>query len=141
MAKRILAALIATAIALVGLIVFWCVFFRFPIPGEDYGRFALAAALLASSVYIFRRSRRGPGFLLLVGSVAFVLLKTHDALVQYMFKNHLDMIQQRPWWWPTCTENPRILHALLYLLFPILCLPVAWFWYSFHFAERHLTDR
>jgi hypothetical protein len=139
MAKRFLSAVMALVVTLVGVIVFWLVFRMLRIPGEDYTRFVLAAALIGSSIYILRRSRRWPAVLLVVGSGAVMLLQIHEAIVFYML-NH-GLIVQPSWFWPTCTENPQILHVLSYLLYPVLCLPVALFWYTFHAAHRHLTNR
>jgi hypothetical protein len=139
MTKRILAAVMALVVTLVGVIVFCLVFRTLRIPGEDYTRLVLAAALLGSSIYILRRSRRWPAVLLVVGSVAVMLLEIHEAIVFYML-NH-GLIVQPSWFWPTCTENPQILNALSYLLCPALCLPAAWFWYSFQATHRHLTNR
>ena len=139
MLKRIVAAVIALGVTLLGIIAFCVVFGHLRIPGEDYTRFVAAIALLASSIYVFRRSRRWPAVLLLVGSVAVMVFETHEVIVWYLLENHLELIVQHPWYWPTCTENPQILHALSYLLYPMLCLPVAWFWYSFQAAHRRLT--
>ncbi len=141
MAKRIAAAVVALLVTLFAVVAFVIVFAHLRIPGDDYVRFGVALLLLVSSVYIFRRSRRWPAVLLLVGSSAVMLLKTHDVIVSYIFDYHFDVITQQPWWWPTCTEDPRIMHALSYLLYPMLCLPIAWFWYSFEAAQRHLTKR
>jgi hypothetical protein len=142
MAKRILAAVTAVAATLAAALVF-CLLFGHGllILGEDYTRFTAAVVLLALAVYVFRRSRRWPAVFLLVGSVALVVAKTHDVIMWYIFENRLDLITQHPWWWPTCTEDTRIMHALSYLLYPMLSLPVAWFWYSFQFTHRHLTNR
>jgi hypothetical protein len=141
MAKRILAAVIALAVTFFGIVAFCVVFGHLRIPGEDYTRFIAAVALLVSSLYVFRRTRRWPAVLLLVGSAAILVLETHEAIMYYMLQNHFDVITKNPWWWPTCTEDPRILHILSYLLYPMLCLPIAWFWYSFQVAHRHLTNR
>jgi hypothetical protein len=141
MAKRILASAIALAVTFLCAIAFVVVFGHLRIPGEYYTRFVVAIALLSSSIYVFRRSRRWPAVLLVVGSAAITLFETHEVITWYIFQNHIEVIEKRPWWWPTCTEDPRILHALNYLLYPTLCLPVAWFWYSFTAAHRHLTNR
>ena len=141
MAKRIVSAVVALAVTLFAVIVFVIIFGHLRIPGEDYTRFIAAVALLASSIYIFPRSRRWPAVLLLIGSGAVMALKTHDVIMWYIFENHFDLITQHPWWWPTCTEDTRITHALGYLLYPMFCLPVAWFWYSFEATQRRLTNR
>jgi hypothetical protein len=141
MAKRILAAVVALVVTFCCVIAFVAVFGHLRIPGEDYTRFVAAVLLLASSIYVFRRSRRWPAILLVVGSIALVVAKTHDVIMWYIYQNHLDLITQHPWWWPTCTEDTRITHAVGYLLYPMVCLPVAWFWYSFEAAHRHLTSR
>jgi hypothetical protein len=139
MTKRILAAAVALTVTVLCVIAFCVVFGHLRIPGNDYTRFVAAMALLASSIYVYRRTRRWPALLLVVGSVAVALLKIHDVIVWYIFEH--DLIVQPSWYWPTCTENPRILNALSYLLYPALCLPIAWFWYTFQAAHRHLTKR
>src|ERR1700694_1316357 len=108
MAKRILAAVIALLITLFGVVVFCIVFGNLRMPGEDYTRFTAALLLLAGCIYIFRRGRRWPAVLLLIGSVALILLETHQVISWYIFENRMDLLEQHPWWWPTCTEDSRI---------------------------------
>src|SRR4029077_12961632 len=128
MAKRTLAVVIALGVTFFAVVAFCIVFGHLRIPGEDYTRFTAAIALLVSSIYVFQRSRRWPAILLVVGSIALVVAKTHDVIMWRIFQNHGELIVKHPWWWPTCTEDTRITHAVSYLLYPMLCLPVAWFW-------------
>ena len=142
MARRIVGVLVAVVATLSTALLFFLIFSpAFFIPGKYYTRFALALVLLGFSIYLFRRSRRWPSVLLLVGSVALNILEIHEVITWYIFENRLDLITQHPWWWPTCTEDPRIMHALSYPLYPMLCFPIAWFWYSFEATQRHLTKR
>lgn len=144
MAKLVLAAAVALLVTFLGVITFCVVFGHLNIPGLNYyTQFVVALALLASTIYIFHHDRhRWPAILLLVGAVAVIIFQTHEFITWYILENHIEMVTtQHPWWWPTCTEDPRILHALSYLLYPMLCLPVAWFWYSFEATQRHLTKR
>ena len=142
MAKRIIAAALAVGTTLFAGFLFCLIFGpALFIPGEYYTRFAVALVLLGFSIYVFRRSRRWPSILLLVGSLALTIFETHDVIMWYIFENRLDLITQHPWYWPTCTEDYRIVHAFSYLLYPMLCFPVALFWYSFQAAQRHLTKR
>ncbi len=143
MAKRILSSVAALFVAFVGVVLFYIVFTNavFYIPGEAYARLIAAVLLLAFSIYVFYRRARWPAALLLVGSVAVAAYEIHEAFVFYVLDNHMDWIQRHQWFWPTDTENPLVLNALSYLLYPMLCLPIAWFWYSFEATQRHLTKR
>ena len=151
MLKRLLSLSIALIGTIVALVIYWPVFmpwfhFGLLVPGEPWIKDALALIETALATYLFARWWSWPALLLLIGSIPMLLFNVSYSGWMWRMNRiygpnpHADSAQLALLF-PSDNEQSPIHRTLFYISFLQWCLPVAFFWYFFRVADRHLTKR
>jgi hypothetical protein len=144
MLKRTLSVSIALLATFVALVIYWIVFMpwlHFPlIRSEPRVKLIVALVGMVLAIYFFARWRTWPALLFLVGSIPAVLVNI--SMRGWEWRMNRGDSPQLALLFPSDNEHSpvnTILHYLVY--FSLVCLPIAFFWYFFRVADRHLTKR
>ena len=105
----------------------------FPRRYSDEPSLVVAICLVAAAIYLLRRHRDVPVWILLIGSSAFLGWSLHDSVIDYGL--------QYRWFgfWPL--RNPLIRGVLLILQAVSLLTFIGIFWLTAQFVTNHLTKR
>ncbi len=134
------AAIIAMPLALLAYGFVWRQLLRW-----DDQRLIATLLLLAICVYLFRRFRGIPSFLLFVGSVALVMAHLHDFFIQFGIEHHLfqfggsDSYIMQGFFEPR--ENPLIAIPADVLRYTGFAVVIGLTWLTARVAHAHLTRR
>jgi hypothetical protein len=117
----------------------------FPMRYMDEPGLAVAILLVVVGIYILRRGRVAAGWLLTLGSLAFLVLCLHDCFLDYGMQYHWfqfggdDAVVLQGFGEPR--ENPWIAVPAEIMRFVSLLIYAGIFWLSARVVHRHLTMR